>query len=228
MGGTRYLKLLFAISLAACGTDMATAPNQNATREPPHADAAVGLHGTPGTTEPWRSGIVRDSSAVLEVQELADGGVGVRERLRTSVFGLEIPGYGPYTCDPLFQAWNADWPASFVGITKYRAAAYSHALSGSFTFYPGAPVYHGTNTNAITYLGSCNGSYEILTMEIHRRISGVWKNVLTVAVHNGEKYTFYSGIPAGYRAVLRSPPMLIVDHYGYGAAWTLSPPLKTP
>jgi hypothetical protein len=228
MGGTRYLNVFVALTLAACSSDLATAPDRTQTRTAAGADVAAREPALSGTAESLGAGMVHDSAGVLDVVELADGSVGVRERARVAVLGLETPGYGPYACDPLFLDWLADWPASFVGKTKYQAAAYAHVLAGSFTFYPGAPVYYGTNTNSVTYLGSCNGSTEALTMEIHRRISGVWTKILTATVHTGEKYTFYSGVPAGYRAVLRSPSQRTVDHYGYGAAWTLSPPLKTP
>ena len=53
-----------------------------------------------------------------------------------------------YACDAFGTEWIEDWKAAFVGITKYRAADYKHNHVSPLTFYPGAPVYYGTNTNS--------------------------------------------------------------------------------
>ena len=84
-------------------------------------------------------------------------------------------------CNSLGFDWVTDWKAAFAGKTKYREALYPHNCAPPYTFYPGASVYHGTNTNSVTYLGACNGDdTETLILEIHRRIAGKWKRVLTV------------------------------------------------
>ena len=136
---------------------------------------------------------------------------------------LDDPGFGDYACDA-FGFWLVDWPAAFVGITTYKAAIYDHNLTGNYTFYPGASVYHGTNTNSKTYLGACNGiEYHDMIMEVHRRISGTWVKVLETTIVGYQKYTFYSGLPASYRGRVRPAGMDPVEHYGIGAAWTPSP-----
>jgi hypothetical protein len=137
---------------------------------------------------------------------------------------LNDPGAGVYACDALGWDWKDDWKAAFVGITKYREADYRHQQSGTYTFYPGAAVYYGTNTNSITYLGACNGdAYHTLVMEVDRRISGAWTKIYEFTIGSYEKYTFYSGIPASYRGRTHSDGPNNVEHYGIGAAWTLSP-----
>lgn len=182
---------------------------------------------TPATSAP--DALVRDHLARGSSRRAVLSTTNVQSRVRIASSGLETPGKGFYACDdPLYQQWTTEWPASFVGITKYRAANYTHQLNGSFAFYPGAPVYYGTNTNNITFLGSCNGSFNNLTMQIDQRIHGAWATISTQVLTLNEKYTFYSAVPSGYRAVLRSPRFLPVEHYGYGAAWTLTPPKATP
>lgn len=142
---------------------------------------------------------------------------------------FDDPGHGSYTCEHTGVQWVADWKAAFAGITKYRAAAYLHNYPPAYFFYPGAPVYYGTNTNSKTYLGVCNGDDEHeLRLEVHRWISGKWKWILTAAVQGGVKYTFYSGIPARYRGKTYGAGGETVEHYGVGAAWSLSPGEATP
>jgi hypothetical protein len=142
---------------------------------------------------------------------------------------LKDPGSESYLCHFFGDEWLADWDSSFVGVTKYRAAAYPHFQTGTITFYPGAPVYYGTNTNSITYLGACNGDdVDDLTFEIHRRISGSWTPILSVLIGFSEKYTFYSPIPASYRGRTYGADRATIEHYGIGAAWTLSPRKATP
>jgi hypothetical protein len=139
---------------------------------------------------------------------------------------LNDPGRESYDCDPFGWQWIADWKAAFVGVTKYREAAHIHQLPTSYLFYPGAPVYYGTNTNSKTYLGVCNGDDDHpLDFALHRWISGKWKRFLTVRVYGDQKYTFYSGIPARYRGKLSGANGDTVEHLGFGAAWTLSPGL---
>jgi hypothetical protein len=136
---------------------------------------------------------------------------------------LQDPGREPYICDPFGGQWIADWVDGFTGITKYRAATYRHFKTGSYTFYPGAAVYYGTNTNSVTYLGACNGDeFDDLTFEVHRHIGGAWMNVHQVDIAGYEKYTFYSPIPARYRGRVSGAGGATIEHYGVGAAWTLS------
>ncbi len=143
--------------------------------------------------------------------------------------GLAGTGHGSYTCEPTGVQWVADWKAAFAGITKYRAAAYAHNYSAAYTFYPGAPVYYGTNTNSKTYLGACNGDDEHqLRMDLHRWVGGKWTWFMTAGISGGSKYTFYSAIPARYRAKTYGAGGATVEHYGVGAAWTLSPGETTP
>jgi hypothetical protein len=142
---------------------------------------------------------------------------------------LAEPGYDSYACDSFGSEWVADWKDAFVGITKYRAAAYAHNYSPPYTFYPGAPVYYGTNTNSLTYLGACNGdSHDDLVMEVHRWISGAWTPIYTATIDGYQKFTFYSPIPARYRGRTYGADGSTVEHYGVGAAWTLSPSEATP
>lgn len=139
---------------------------------------------------------------------------------------LQTPGLEPYACDAFGFDWIDDWTEAFDGITTYRAALYRHQEIGMITFYPGAYVYYGTNTNSKTYLGACNGdAFDDLLMSVHRRISGVWVNLFQVSIGSYEKYTFYSGIPAFYRGRAQAPGRAIVEHYGVAAAWTISPGL---
>ena len=137
---------------------------------------------------------------------------------------LDDPGRDDYTCESTGAQWVADWKAAFVGVTKYREAAYAHNFTQAYFFYPGAPVFYGTNTNSITYLGVCNGDHEDqLMFQVHRWVSGQWKSILSVGVGGGQKYTFYSGVPARYRGKTYGWGGETIEHYGFGAAWTLSP-----
>jgi hypothetical protein len=139
---------------------------------------------------------------------------------------LTDPGYGIEECDAFIGVWNKKWKDAFAGVTKYREAAYLTSIAAPFTFYPGASVYYGTNTNSKTYLGACNGaSMGDLVLEVHRRISGQWVEVLEVEIDSYEKYTFYSGVPASYRGRTYGADGVVLSHYGVGAAWTLSPPI---
>ena len=142
---------------------------------------------------------------------------------------LTNPGHGSYTCDHFGTQWVADWKAAFAGVTKYREATYNHNYSSPYKFYPGAAVFHGTNTNSKTYLGACNGDEDHeLRLEIHRWIGGSWQWFLTAGIAAGSKYTFYSGIPAGYRGKAYGMGGETVEHYGVGAAWTMTPGKTTP
>lgn len=162
-----------------------------------------------------------------------DGELGVVERISPATFdggatvaSMATPGTEPYACDAFGWDWIDDWKDAFLGLTKYREATYLHQRQGAFTFYPGAAVYHGTNTNSKTYLGACNGdSADDLTVTIQRRISGQWVTIATVAVGGYEKFTFYSGLWASYRGKAQGADGSVVEHYGVGAAWTPSPGL---
>lgn len=145
---------------------------------------------------------------------------------------LTDPSRGLHECD-VDEAWVGDWINAFAGITKYRSADYRYDLSGTdtYTFYPGAHVYHGTNTNSKTYLGACRGPAQdgsTLQIVVHRRISGSWVEVYYASLEPQETFTFYGGVPASFRARVFVWPTSFVPSYGIGAAWTLSPPIKTP
>lgn len=144
---------------------------------------------------------------------------------------LTDPGFDLHECD-VDEAWVGDWKDAFAGITKYRSADYAYDLFGTYTFYPGAPVYFGTNTNFKTYLGACNGPAQsddyLLLMNVDRRISGLWMKVHEAIISPQETYTFYAGVPASFRGRTSSLTGYVVASYGIGAAWTLSPPIKTP
>ena len=181
----------------------------------------------------------RENGGAVIILDMGDGEIGIVERESVdprfagpSAGGkspLADPGYDYYACDSFGTEWVADWKAAFVGITKYRAALYPHNYSPPLTFYPGAPVYYGTNTNSITYLGACNGdSQDDLIMEVHRRISGTWTKIYEATIGSYEKYTFYSPIPAAYRGRTYGAGGSVIEHYGIGAAWTLSPSEATP
>ncbi len=136
---------------------------------------------------------------------------------------LADPGYDSYPCDSSGDQWVEDWKDAFAGITKYRSAIYKQSQVGSLLFYPGAAVYHGTNTNSVTYLGACNGDdRRNLTMTVQRRTSGKWWEIDYAVIEAYEKYTFYSGIPAAYRGYIHAHPSIPQEHFGIGAAWTLS------
>ncbi|MBK6486061.1 MAG: hypothetical protein IPF98_04130 [Gemmatimonadetes bacterium] len=198
---------LAALLTAACsdrGQDEPTSPlTARAATEIEHAvvlsDSGVGAFGEHATISP-------------------SGGVGTT--------GLATPGIEPYACDSFGAQWGADWKAALLGKTKYRAAAFAHQYAGTYTTYPGAHVYNGTNTNSKTYLGACNGdATDVLVVRIERRISGTWKVTQTVSVMPYQKFTFYSGIPAAYRMKTYSANANVVEHYGIGAGWTISPGL---
>jgi hypothetical protein len=135
-----------------------------------------------------------------------------------------------YWCQSPGNNWIAGWKAYYAGVTKYREAAFIPDDSEGVTFYPGAPVYYGTNTNSVTYLGVCNW-YEAAGMwtEVHRRINGQWVMIYGSTVLMTSKETFYSGMPASYREW--AGPFTDwgpVEDFGIGAAWTLSPPVASP
>ena len=114
-----------------------------------------------------------------------------------------------------------DWKRAFLGLTKYREAAYLQQPQGAYTFYPGSAAYYGTGTNARTYLGACNGdSADALTVTIQRRAGAQWVAVAAVAVGSYERFTFYGGLPASYRGRVRGANGSVVERYGVGAAWT--------
>jgi hypothetical protein len=180
-----------------------------------------------------------ERGGTFTILDMGDGEIGIVEResvdpriLAGPSAGagpLADPGYDTYACDSFGTEWVSDWKAAFVGITKYRAADYKHNYVSPLTFYPGAPVYYGTNTNSITYLGACNGdSHDDLIMEVHRRISGTWTKIYEATIGSYEKYTFYSGIPAAYRGRTYGADGSVIEHYGFAAAWTLSPSEATP
>jgi len=161
----------------------------------------------------------------------------------SATFAFDAGALEPYVCDPLGIAdnWSEDWKAAFAGITTYSAASYLHHFA-AYTFYPGAKVYYGTGTNRQTYLGACNGTEDaIVTMSVDRwvvtdvtpnpypqppTITWGWGTVDVLELSNGEKYTYYSGHPAGrYRGRVEGPGGMPVSHMGVAAAWTPSFPL---
>lgn len=202
------------LALAACQDDV-TSPSEV-------ADDPAGVVSTVELT----------NGATMTFFDLGKGQIGVAEYTPASAAGanaLPDPGHGSHSCEPTGVAWYNDWKAAFVGITKYREAAYRHFKPGPYFFYPGAAAYHGTGTNSKTYLGACNGDDEVeLRLEIHRWVGGKWKRILLVGLESGAKYTFYSGVPARYRAKAYGRDGETVEHYGVGAAWTLSPGVTTP
>lgn len=143
--------------------------------------------------------------------------------------GLEYAA-GYYGCASPGNAWIAGWKAEYLGITKYREAAYFPGNTIGTTFYPGAPVYYGTNTNSATYLGACNAdAIEDLWMEVHRRINGNWVMLYGTTLMHDSKHTFYSGMPASYRGVVTALfDGSLIEDFGVGAAWTLSPRVASP
>ena len=134
------------------------------------------------------------------------------------------PGWGTHACASA-GTWIPEWQDAFAGITTYREATFRHWVAGTFTFYPGAGVYRGTNTNAKTYLGACaRDDDDALGFAVDRRIDGAWVTVFSTLVGNEMKYTFYSGTAAAYRGRVYpgqgAPSIFAV---GVGAAWTVSP-----
>ena len=216
------------LAVAACARDELMNPL------PPDGTEAVAVDlATIVTT------VDREDGIAVVILDMGGGELGIVERESVdprftgpSAGGkspLADPGYDIYDCDSCGTEWIADWKAAFVGITKYREALYPHNYSPPLTFYPGAPVYYGTNTNSITYLGACNGdSHDDLIMEVHRRISGTWTKIYEATISGYEKYTFYSGIPAAYRGRTYGANGSVIEHYGFAAAWTLSPSEATP
>ena len=66
-------------------------------------------------------------------------------------------------------------------------------------------------------------------MEVHRRIDGEWVKIYETTLDSYQKFTFFhSPIPAAYRARTYGAGGTTVEHYGLGAAWTLSPKKATP
>ena len=155
------------------------------------------------------------------------GEIGVVERISPATFdggttmaGTSVPGLE--SC-PATTGWDwiDDWKSAFLGLTRYREAAYLQQRQGAYTFYPGSAAYYGTGTNARTYLGACNGdSADALMVTIQRRAGAQWVAVAVVAVGSYERFTFYGGLPASYRGWVRGSNGSVVERYGVGAAWT--------
>jgi len=154
---------------------------------------------------------------------------------QAGLFGPTDPGQEHTTCDA-FGGWGDDWLMAFAGLTDYAFAEGRHFLNGNFTFYPGKHVYEGTNTNSVTYLGACDGHVigggAYLTMQVHRRIkivtgntvSVMWAQIVEVELHDEDKYTFYSNLPASYRGRVRpTADNGIVDHYTVAVAYDKTP-----
>ena len=207
------------LAVAACAQDDLMNPSTPDGTE----EVAVDLAGVVAT-------VPRQDGGETIFLDMGAGEIAIVERDPTAGRSpLADPGYDSYECNHFGYDWVEDWKAAFVGITKYRAAAYAHNYAPPYTFYPGAPVYYGTNTNSITYLGACNGdSQDDLIMEVHRRISGTWVKIYQATIESYEKYTFYSPIPAAYRGRTYGADGSVVEHYGMGAAWTLSPSEAIP
>ncbi len=97
---------------------------------------------------------------------------------------------------------------------------------GSYTTYPGAHVYNGTNTNSDTYLGACNGdASHVLVVKIQRRVSGVWQPVTTVNLAGLPEVHLPLLHPGGYRMQTQSANASTVAHYGIAAGWDITPGL---
>jgi hypothetical protein len=152
-------------------------------------------------------------------------------------FGVGDPGVEEFACDGTGFNFAQAWYDEFDDVTTYAAVGSMHQIASTYTFYPGAPVYYGTNTNSVTYFGACNGDEVApLTVEIHRRFKYIepptvvyqWLKVTDVVLDGLQKYTFYSGIPASYREVVKPPAGDVVEHAQAAAAWTLSPVLGPP
>ncbi len=212
---TRLLALAAALAATACATDDTTAPDlAEVVSTAKQEDGSV-------TT------VLDMGGGEMAVGTMESAGYAQPPAAGSTTLGQ--PGFDDYECDSFGTDWVADWKAAFAGRTKYREALYPHFYAPPYTFYPGASVYHGTNTNSKTYLGACNGDdTDTLILEIHRRIAGKWKKVLTVNIPSFKKYTFYSGVPAAYRGKTYGASGAVVEHYGVGAAWTLSPFVTTP
>jgi hypothetical protein len=181
----------------------------------------------------------RPGGGTSTILDLGDGQIGVAEHgpipadvgtaPAAGANPLGDPGIGTYACDSFGTEWVADWKDAFVGVTKYREAAYAHFQTSTLTFYPGAPVYYGTNTNWLTYLGACNGdALDDLVMEVHRRVDGAWVKIYETTLDSYQKFTFYSPTPAAYRGRTYGAGGATVEHYGLAAAWTLSPKEAIP
>lgn len=155
------------------------------------------------------------------------------------------PEIEPFECDSFGSNWVAYWNDTFDGVTDSRGVNFLHQLTVPYTVYPGGPVYRGTGTNRITYLGACNGDVQNdVGVELHRWGAVVtfnpapqpptvtWQWLLvpgtTKFIGLQEKYLFYSGHPtARYRARINPPEEGEVhEHFGIGAAWTKSFPLS--
>jgi len=186
-----------------------------------------------GQHEPTSPLAASEATDVEHILVLSDSGLGASGKHATitsgggvGTTGLATPGIEPYDCDAFGAEWAADWKAALIGKTKYRSAAYAHHYPGTYTTYPGSHVYYGTNTNSKTYLGACNGdNVDVLVVRIERRVSGSWQIVHLASVMPHYKFTFYSGIPAAYRMKTYSANANVVEHYGIGAGWTISPGL---
>ena len=154
--------------------------------------------------------------------------------------GLDDPGKDTHYCD--YYEWTWDWHDTFVPLTDYQPAGSGHIINAGsqFTFYPGAHVYHGTNTNQVTYLGACSRDKggDTMTFEIHRwlptyvfnpypqppTVSWSWKKISTVSIEGYETYTFYSGVQARYRGRVKALGNA-VNGFSIGAAYTKTPPI---
>jgi len=153
---------------------------------------------------------------------------------------LDDPGTDTHYCG--WNEWKWDWIDAFENLTDYYPVGSGHIINAGsqYTFYPGAHVYKGTNTNQVTYLGACSRDRggDVMTFEIHRWLPTVvyhlyptpptvtwsWKKISTVSVDGYEKYTFFSGIPARYRGRVKALGGA-VSGFGIGAAYTKSPPI---
>jgi hypothetical protein len=181
-------------------------------------------------------GAVAPQALVADHYRTANGGPRDLAVPASATFEFDDGTVEPYICDPFFLAddWVNDWKAAFAGVTTYSAAVYLHHFP-AYTFYPGAGVYYGTGTNRETYLGVCNGTWDVdvimsvdrwVVTDVSPTVTWGWGNVHQVEVANGEKYTYYSGHPTGrYRGRAEGEGGMAVSHMGVAAAWTPSFPL---
>lgn len=155
-----------------------------------------------------------------------------------TLFSLESSRLEDDWCVP-FNGWTNDWKTAYEGITDNYPASYVHNYPNALYIYPGYPVYAGTGTNRLTYLGACNGDDKNnLAIEIHRwsyiktvfnpfpappTVVWGWVKIEDESIVYETKYVFYSAHPVGrYRARLESETATPVAHFGFGAAWSKS------